>query len=221
MIAHKFILIAAAIGFTLEAKTLQAQGGFEGVISGGYRERGVYSLNLVGYLNNGTVGWAFSSAQDIVIESLGELLGGTNAPATTRVSIGLWAADGTLLRSAVIDNDSVPINGSLYTSVSPLFVSAGSTLVVGAGLSGGPTFLFIALSNSPTQFPINFAGTASSYGNGLIFPTVYPTDGDTQRFIPAATFLFQPVPEPSALALSALGTLILGFRRWWTFTRQR
>jgi hypothetical protein len=31
--------------------------------------------------------------------------------------------------------------------------------------------------------------------------------------VPGATFLFQPVPEPSALGLSALGGLLLAWRR--------
>lgn len=209
----KFILLVILIGLTTGTANLRAQGDIEAVNSAGWTGGVFSSGGIVSYVNNGTVGWAFSSSQDIVISSLGWLLAITNPPPTPSVSIGLWSDDGTLLRSVVIDSESVSINRSLYESVAPLFVPAGSTLVVGAGISG-QTFNYVALSGSPTQQPINFAGTAVLSDNGFAFPTVQPTAGDTDRFIPAATFLFQTVPEPSVLGLSALGGLLLAWRRW-------
>lgn len=196
---------AAIIGLLFSTFNLRSQGTFEAV----FLPNTPGHLPVVGYVNNGTIGWAFSPSQDIVISSLGWLT--TNLPPAS-MSIGLWSADGTLLRSTAIDGNNVRVNGNLYESVAPLFVSAGSTMVIGAGTSGG-TFNFVAYPHSPTTPPINFAGTAVFYGNGFTFPTVNSPDGDPDRFIPAATFLFQVVPEPSIVSLAAIGGLLFSCHR--------
>lgn len=133
MMAHKFALLVAAIGLTTGAANLHAQGDIEAVNYTG----GSYSEYLQGYINNDTMGWAFSSSQDITINSLGWLYAGVVPPSAQVVSVGLWSMDGTLLRSTVIDNNSVSINGNFYESINPIFISAGSTFIVAVG-SGGP-----------------------------------------------------------------------------------
>jgi hypothetical protein len=136
VIANKFILLITAIGLTFGTSRLHAQGDIEAVNLGVYTG-GVFSPYVMGPLDDGTLGWTFSPSQNIVIDSLGWMFGGTNSPSIPVVSVGLWSVDGTLLRSTVIDNNSVSINGNLYESIDPLFVSAGSTLVIGAASVSG------------------------------------------------------------------------------------
>jgi hypothetical protein len=209
----KFFTAILAITLLLLVKTasVQAQGDIQainGVFIGGM------SPYIVGYVVDSTIGWAFSSSQDITIDSLGWLFAGTNAPSIAVVSIGLWSTDGTLLRSTMIGSSSVSINGSLYESISPLLVSAGSILVVAAGESTGQTFNVVAPPASLIEQPINYVGWAYTSGNGFTFPIVQPYVDDPGEPAPGATFLFQTVPEPSEFALGALGALLLGFRRW-------
>jgi hypothetical protein len=169
----------------------------------------VYEQPIVGYANDGTFGWAFSTSQDIIISSLGWLAAGTNSSAAN-VFVGLWSIDGALISSTAIDSNSVLVNGSFYESINPVFVAAGSTLVVGIGSSGAVSPI-IGLLSAATESPINFAGAGSSQGNGFTFPTI---QSGTVGVAMGATFLFQPVPEPSALGLSALGGLFLTWHRW-------
>ena len=203
------ILLLAVVLFSW---SIWAQGNLEAV--NGVYSGGVISQYVVGYINGGTMGWVFSPTQDIAINNLGWLLAGVNPPAIPVVSIGLWSIDGTLLRSVLIGSSSVALNGSLYESVAPLLVTAGSTLVIAAGGSSGQSFSIVAPPSNLLQQPINFAGTASLFGSGFTFPTVYPAAANSDGLVPAATFLFQTVPEPSAFTLAALGGLLLAFRCW-------
>jgi hypothetical protein len=205
MTPNKFFILVAVAGLTAN---LHAQGDVEAVDYTGAR----YTEYIVGYINDDTMGWAFSSSQNITIDSLGWLYAGIAPPSTQVVSVGLWSTDGTLLRSTVIDNNSVSINGNFYESINPIFIPAGSTFIVAVGTSGQPISFAIPPASLIEQ-PLNYAGWAYLYGNGFTFPTIQPDAGDTDGLVPGATFLFQPVPEPSALGLSALGGLLLAWRR--------
>jgi len=210
MNASKFAVTVAAVVLIFKTPNLYGQGAIEAVNTPVVT--GVFSTGAIfGYVNNGTIGWAFSPSQNIVISSLGWLAIASNPP-PVGVSIGLWSTDGTLLRSSGIDGNAVLVNGNLYESVSPLSVSAGSTLVVAVG-SSGENIMFVAFPGSPTQDPVNFAGTADLNGNGFEFPTVQSTIDDTDRVIPAASFLFQLVPEPNELVPAVTGAVLLSLRR--------
>jgi hypothetical protein len=160
---------------------------------------GSYVLQIVGYISNGTIGWDFTSSQDIEINSLGLLAQGSGpVPGAT---VGLWAADGTLLRSTGIDDNPLVINGNVYEAVDPLYVSAGTTLVIGAG-STGTINIVTDFNDDNVQSPIKFSATAYLPGGGLAFPPVYDS---TDKFVAAATFLFEVVPEPNGFVLTTLG----------------
>jgi len=96
MIPRKCTLAAAALGLVCK---IYGQEVVEAGIAPGVTN--VYSLPLAGYVNNGTIGRAFSPSQDITISSLGWLAVGANPP-PAGMSIGLWSTDGTLLRSTGI-----------------------------------------------------------------------------------------------------------------------
>ena len=193
-------------------RNTQAQGYIEAVNVGSIHG-GVYSQGIWGYVTDATVGWTFSPSENILVSSLG-WLGGTNASLGVRV--GLWAEDGTLLRSATIDNNDQIFNGSAYEAISPIFLPANETFVVAASIPG-QTFGFLGFLNSPTTNSITYINAASSPENGgFIFPT---TTSNDEGFLPATTFLFQSVPEPSEFALGSLGALVLGFRSWRNSSR--
>ncbi|MDR3459667.1 MAG: hypothetical protein P4N60_19735 [Verrucomicrobiae bacterium] len=157
-------------------------------------------------MNDATVGWTFSPSENVLVSSLG-WLGGTNS--TSGVMLGLWAGDGTLLRSATIDNDGQMINGSAYEAINPIILPANEVFVVAASRPG-QILNFIGFPNSPTTNSINYINAAfSSVGSGFTFPT---TTSNDQGFLPATTFLFQAVPEPGELVLGALGMVLLGLR---------
>jgi hypothetical protein len=205
MTPNKFFVFATVAGL---AASLHAQGNIEAVNYPG----GVYSPYVAGGFNNGTMGWAFSSSQNITVNDLGWLLGDFPPSSTEGISIGLWSADGTLLRSTIFDNNSVTTNGNLYEAIIPLLIPAGSTFIIGIGTTGNVSF-----GSPPPSFlqqTISFVGNAYLFGSGFTFPTVQPSGDSNMVF--GATFLFQPVPEPSVLAVGALGALgavLLGLGR--------
>jgi hypothetical protein len=159
---------------------------------------------------NSTVGWVFSSSQNLTISSLGGLLASSIPQSSGSVSIGLWSADGTLLSSAVLGKNSVTVNGSLYQSVSPISITAGNTYIIAAGSSGW--YDFAGLADSQAQSPLNYLGVAAETGNGFSLPTIYPASSVANE-IYGATFLFQTVPEPAPLGLAAVGGLWFAWRR--------
>lgn len=191
-------------------RSAQAQGYIEAVnADGSHAGVPVYSQYPVGYVNNGTVGWQFSSSQDIVINSLGWLLSGTNLPVTANVSIGLWSQAGTLLGSTVINSNAVPINGSLYEPINPIFIPANKATVITAGSSGFFNLVIVLTNANPLNQPLEFNGYFSQQGNGFIFPTGSPFYDSSQQAVMGATFLFQAVPEPGVSGLLILGSLLL------------
>ncbi len=203
---HSFLLSFALGVSTIPQATLQAQGDIEAVAST------ADSPLIVGYLENGTFGWAFSTSEDIAITSLGWLDSGSNISNTVLppLSIGVWSENGALLRSVVIGNASQPVNGSVYNSISPLFVAAGTTLVVAGGISGAQSVSFVGVLGAPTVFPITFVGVGFSQGNGFSFPTITPdTSADPEAAIPLVTFRFQQVPEPGTGRLIFCGVILL------------
>jgi hypothetical protein len=184
MTPSKFFILVAAVGLTAN---LHAQGDIEAVDYTG----ALYTAYLQGFITDDTMGWAFSSSQNITIDSLGLLYAGFSIQGG---SVGLWSTDGTLLRSTVIDSNSVSINGNFYESINPIFIPAGNTFIVAVGTSGRPISFAIPPASLIEQ-PINYAGWAYLYGNGFTFPTVQPDAGDPDGLVPGATFLFQPAPN--------------------------
>lgn len=202
------------IGFSiLTAGSVRAQGFVEAVNATlndtATVSNTVLSINFGGV--NGTAGWAFTSSQNLVVSSLGGLLLGDFSGVPDPIDVGLWSSDGTLLGSVVITKNSQLINGSLYEAVSPILITAGSTYIVAAGSAGSIELAEVAASTA--QSPVSFAGSAGVSGQGFAFPTtVLPVTSDNS-IIYGANFLFEPVPEPGELGLSALGGILLAWQR--------
>lgn len=169
---------------------------------------GIYYQGILAYQNNSTIGWTFSPSKNILVSSLG-WFGDPNP--SSGITIGLWDETGALLSSAMINNNSEMIDGNTFEAINPIQLSANQTYVIGAGISGQMTYL--GFFGSPTTNTIAYISANLSQGSGFTFPATW-TDSD--GYIPAVTFLFQVVPEPNGLALSALGGMFLAWRscRW-------
>lgn len=169
---------------------------------------GIYYQGVIGYQNNSTIGWTFSPSENILVSSLGWF--GDQNP-SSGITIGLWNETGTLLSSAMINDNSEMIDGNKFEAINPIQLSANQTYVIGAGISGQMTYL--GFFGSPTTNAISYITANLSQGSGFTFPT---TLTDSDGYIPAVTFIFQIVPEPNVLALSALGGMFVVWRsRHW------
>jgi hypothetical protein len=208
----KIALLAIAVSLSVGTEELRAQGTLEAVNTIGAPPLIVSNILLSTeiYGNNSTVGWVFSSSQNLTVSSLGGLLASSLPQSSGTITIGLWSADGTLLSSTVLGKNSVTVNGSLYQPISPISIIAGNTYIIAAGSSG--TFGFADLPDSQAQSPLTYLGVAAVTGNGFSLPTIYPTSSIANQ-IYGATFLFQTVPEPGPLALAAVGALWVALRR--------
>jgi len=201
----KVVLLATVIGFSaFAAREAGAQGTVPAVtatVNDNVMVSNVlYSVVIGGA--NATAGWAFNSSQDLLVTSLGGLLLG-DLGLSSPIQVGLWAADGTLLRSVTITSGSQNVNGSLYQAIAPISLVAGDTYIVGTGTAGN--FNFAEVPADKTQPMIHFEGPAGSVGNGFSFPTEFQPTGPNDLIIFGANFLFQPVPEPGVAGLLAIG----------------
>ena len=73
------------------------------------------------------------------------------------------------MRSTAVDGNAMEINDNLYEPISPIMISAGTTLVV--GMSANAT-TYVLPPSDLVQSPIAFAGTVVANGSGFAFPTV-------------------------------------------------
>jgi hypothetical protein len=202
----KVALLAMVVGFSsLIASNAGAQGNVPAVnatVNDNVVVSNVlYAINIGG--TDATLGWAFTSSQNLLLTSLGGLLMGDISGSSLPIDVGLWSANGTLLSSAVITSSSQLINGSLYQAISPISIIAGNTYIIAVGTPGD--FNVAQVAANTTQSPISFAGAAVLAGHGFSFPTIALPIAPDNSIIYGANFLFQPVPEPGVLGLLAMG----------------
>src|SRR6266404_3788141 len=81
-----------------------AQGTFEAI-------KGITGPGLPGYINNNTIGWAFTPTVDIQVTSMGVFSANTSAP---WIEVGLWASDGTFLTATIVHPSSPLLNFTRY-----------------------------------------------------------------------------------------------------------
>jgi len=182
-----------------------AQGTFEAMA--GYVGTTSDHITAITSVKPGTVGWTFQSLTDISVTALGALI--YNLPAGS-TDVGLWDSGGTLLASVVVTSSSTLGNVSRYVAITPLLLTAGQTYYLGEYSSSG-TIQSVAIDPNDPTGPDGYATMgpgiqleAAAYGNpGFGFPTV--TEGAPGSAIIAPNFQFQPVPEPSTLALAGVG----------------
>jgi hypothetical protein len=162
-----------------------------------------------------TAGWTFETTANLMALDLGCF---TNVffgnPSVTDVEVGLWASDGSLLASAIIDQNSSTLFGhSLYAAITPLLLSPGEIYHLGIfALPGGNLYLDAATAGDFSPSPdISIRGTALA-ADGFAFPVeTQPLDG---AIYAGPNLLYEGgVPEPSCGLLLCLGGLLLVARR--------
>jgi len=163
----------------------------------------------------GTAGWTFQPLAPISVTSLGcfdYILNGNNE---SPMSVGLWAANGSLLASNSVTATSPLVGQSRYEPITPVVLAAGLTYHLGAYYpSNGVTVLLAAApgnGGSVTTSPFIQFGGAVQEPSGFAFPT--PVQGGAGAALLVPNFQFVAVPEPTSLALGALGLVILAGRR--------
>jgi len=167
---------------------------------------------------DGTVGEMIAiGATPLSINALGVQDGGLFLGSSTEV--GIWNATGsTLLASATVTTADPELAGNYrYGSISALTLAANTDYLIGALVGTGYADFgdddTTATYSADTDVTIvNNAYVGS--GSTLAAPTVNGTDA-LGRWAPANATDLQAVPEPSVLALSALGSLtaLLKLRR--------
>jgi hypothetical protein len=197
---HIFCALASAMALTASAQD-EAMPNFAIMPTPGYTP--VYS-NI-----SGPVGWTFQPTTEISVTALGAF---ANLP--LGLEIGLWNSSGALLASDTITSASTAVDLSLYQSITPVTLMADQTYYIAAYNPGG-AFQTVVLGeglNPPDgtalMSPYIQLGNAADANNGVFqFPNV--VDGPTDTAIIGANFEFQPVPEPTTLALGGIGALAL------------
>ncbi len=161
-----------------------------------------------------TLGFKFTTLQNVVVDSLGLMDVGQNGLAGTE-EVGIWNSAGTLLFSADLGTGTLEgpvLSGGQfsYTPITPLFLAGGQTYTIGAQLDLTDDLLYGGSQTSAVPSLLSVSGS-SFQSSSLTFsdPTVTAVNlYDLVSFTVATT----PEPVSAALALSGLAATLL-FRR--------
>ena len=150
-----------------------------------------------------------------------------NDPALGSTFVTLWATNGVQLagKNSVLLQGGITDSAATIAQTGLVPASAQSLLFFGAGNSssapvllislGGQNLPFFAISNGP-NYKVYGASISSFAGQtaALTFSALEDLSGYNDWNIDNIQFSSSPIPEPSALALSALGGLLSGLRFW-------
>jgi hypothetical protein len=198
-------------GILLLANCVCAQGTFSAITGFSTVSLNGYAPFGLGYAV-GTLGWSFTTSQDIEVTALGLAPGAepNTGPGSTTLNMefGLWSGGGTLLASATAN-----VGGETsFTPVSPVLLQPGESYVIGAWVGVEPVVYTLPLESitSPQIQPIDVAQSAQ---NTFGFPTPNgPASGlqPQELALPMANFQFVAVPEPPAFWLIGAGLITFG-----------
>ena len=128
--------------------------------------------------------------------------------------VGLWRqSDGVLLAQATVGPTGILIGDFRYTAISAVTLNSGTDYIIGATYWTGGLDGYISSPTSATyDADITHVGAMHPAGvdMGFVMP-VNLTTTNRGRFGP--NFISEAVPEPSSMALLALGGLALLRRR--------
>jgi len=179
--------------------------------SGGFSQPGVGQI--------ATWGFQFTPTASIIVDGLGYFDAGSDGLVGGH-RVGIWATNGTLLASAVVNTSNSSLLGPSvdggqyrYTSIADLALSQGVTYVFGAAVEGIADVVYVGgtqLSPSPL---VNIASTGvyDVTSTGFNFPTF--TIGNTYGLGSFTARQGSEVPEPASLSLVALGLVAASMLR--------
>lgn len=173
----------------------------------------------------GTAGWTFQPSTNVSVTALGcfdYIL--TNQPGP--VSVGLWAADGTLLASGTVTTNSELTGQARYEPVNPVELLTDETYYLGAFASAGAMIIqAFAPGNGPGY--VNMApeiqlGTAVNSTNaGFTFPQTLGGPPDSAIFAPNFQFRDGILPPVLTIAVSGNDVLVSWSITYADFALQR
>ena len=165
-----------------------------------------YHTGISGYVH-GTAGWTFQPQTRLSVTSLGCLADSVGLvwglTEVQSVSVGLWAADGSLLRSCSVTTNSTLVNKTRYEPISPVLLVPTQTYYVGAsGLPRGFTALDAVVPSeggSATMAPEIQLGVLAWATNSIFeFPAPYSNEPGSAFVLPNFQFtVAQPALELS------------------------
>jgi hypothetical protein len=166
---------------------------------------------------NYTYGFQFTPVVEVEVDSLGFIDQGQDGLSAGH-QVGIWTAGGSLLASATVTTADSTLEGPVvegaqfrFTSIAPLVLYAGTTYVLGASIEGANDLWYAGgtnISNSPSLVTVSSTGVYTL--TNFAFPN--QTIGNTYA---AGNFTASAVPEPSSIAMIAVGMggLALSLRR--------
>ena len=164
--------------------------------------------SFTGFSTDETVGFQFSTASAISVQSLGWYA--TTGTLLASHQIGIWDLSGNLLGQATVTPGAADGTGFRYTAVTPFTLGVGSYLIGGRDAAADGDNYLTGVSGLTTGTGIAFQGAAvSASGSGFAAPTVISANSGG-RFGPNFTYAVAGVPEPATWAMMMIGFGAIG-----------
>lgn len=189
-----FLLVLAAVRTAMAQDTVALQS---------------YAFTDEGFAR-GTAGWTFQPLTNVSVTALGcfDYIVSNEGP----VSVGLWAADGTLLASNIVTTNSVLISAARYESINPVLLDSNETYYLGAFAQPGAMIIQAFAPGNGFGY-VNMApeiqlGTAVGSTNSVFtFPEAVGGPADSAIFAP--NFEFQDGIVPPVLNIVLVSNDVL------------
>jgi hypothetical protein len=165
---------------------------------------------LSGINQDQSVGWQFNVVTPVTITGLGWYDQTGNGLPIPHI-VGLWAPDGTLLVSLLVDAGTTdPLDGQFRTAaIQPLSLTAGTGYIIGGENFATNTERLAGNVTQTVDARIRYLDpTFSVVGSGFIRPTLMSLVSTGVYGPSFSVSTVAPVPEPSSIALFEAGVLV-------------
>ncbi len=183
---------------------------------------GVTNVAAGSIIGGGNVAaWTFQTTEAIEVTGLGVL--SSYIGTYTTMYVALWNMAGQQLASATIVQGTNIINGTYYSSITPIGLSSGIPYAIGMATSTntpgnmGLSFVLPGDGYAYTSPYIQLGHLLVGTGSSFVLPGGQPNDviGPNGSMVPGANFLYRNIPEPGAFGLLGGGLAL------WASWRKR